>query len=95
MGAASRQTGPGNEFYHNTIHGSALLHYRRGGLEVDTNLLVVNAEGNLKGLCGPPDSVFIPESARENQRWKDRVIEKMQGSAVLAKVTVDGRKACS
>ena len=49
----------------------------------------------LEAKAGPPDSDFIPESARENQRWKDRVIEKMQGSAVLAKVTVDGRKACS
>merc|ERR1719229_1875563 len=56
--AASGKTGSGKKFYHNIIPGSAVktepfyvaiitpvIHYCMGGLEVDTNSLVVNAEG--------------------------------------------------
>jgi len=62
--AASGKTGSGKKFYHNIIPGSAVktepfyvaiitpvIHYCMGGLEVDTNSLVVNAEGKaIKGL---------------------------------------------
>merc|ERR1712039_897754 len=54
----SGKTGSGKKFYHNIIPGSAVktepfyvaiitpvIHYCMGGLEVDTNSLVVNAEG--------------------------------------------------
>jgi len=61
---ASGKTGSGKKFYHNIIPGSAVkaepfyvaiitpvIHYCMGGLEVDTNSLVVNAEGKaIKGL---------------------------------------------
>merc|ERR1712217_236215 len=56
--AASGKTGSGKKFYHNIIPGSAVktepfyvaiitpvIHYCMGGLEVDTNSLVVTAEG--------------------------------------------------
>merc|ERR1711902_296952 len=60
----SGKTGSGKKFYHNIIPGSAVktepfyvaiitpvIHYCMGGLEVDTNSLVVNAEGQaIKGL---------------------------------------------
>merc|ERR1711902_438101 len=62
--AASGKTGSGKKFYHNNIPGSAVktepfyvaiitpvIHYCMGGLEVDTNSLVVNGEGKaIKGL---------------------------------------------
>jgi len=62
--AASGKTGSGKKFYHNIIPGSAVktepfyvaiitpvIHYCMGGLEVDANSLVVNAEGKaIKGL---------------------------------------------
>merc|ERR1711879_1121578 len=62
--AASGKTGSGKKFYHNIIPGSAVktepfyvaiitpvIHYCMGGLEIDTNSLVVNAEGKpIKGL---------------------------------------------
>merc|ERR1712027_30659 len=61
--AASGPTGSGKKFYHNIIPGSAVptepfyvaiitpvIHYCMGGLEVDTNSLVVNAEG--KAITG-------------------------------------------
>merc|ERR1719458_497900 len=61
---ASGKTGSGKKFYHNIIPGSAVktepfyvaiitpvIHYCMGGLEVDANSLVVNAEGKaIKGL---------------------------------------------
>merc|ERR1712178_142603 len=61
---ASGKTGSGKKFYHNIIPGSAVktepfyvaiitpvIHYCMGGLEVDTNSLVVNAEGKpISGL---------------------------------------------
>merc|ERR1711879_468788 len=61
---ASGKTGSGKKFYHNIIPGSAVktepfyvaiitpvIHYCMGGLEIDTNSLVVNAEGKpIKGL---------------------------------------------
>merc|ERR1719376_1516358 len=56
--AASGKTGSGKKFYHNIIPGSSVkaepfyvaiitpvIHYCMGGLEVDTNSLVVTAEG--------------------------------------------------
>merc|ERR1719148_337034 len=56
--AASGKTGSGKKYYHNTIPGSAVksepfyvaiitpvIHYCMGGLEIDANSLVVNAEG--------------------------------------------------
>merc|ERR1712060_1045114 len=60
----SGKTGSGKKFYHNIIPGSAVktepfyvaiitpvIHYCMGGLEVDTNSLVVNADGKaIKGL---------------------------------------------
>merc|ERR1712228_561459 len=62
--AASGKTGSGKKFYHNFIPGSAVktepfyvaiitpvIHYCMGGLEVDANSLVVNAEGKpISGL---------------------------------------------
>merc|ERR1711920_752197 len=61
--AASGKTGSGKKFYHNIIPGSSVktepfyvaiitpvIHYCMGGLEVDTNSLVVNAEG--KAISG-------------------------------------------
>merc|ERR1712039_663324 len=46
--AASGKTGSGKKFYHNII---PVIHYCMGGLEVDTNSLVVNGEGKaIKGL---------------------------------------------
>merc|ERR1711884_538099 len=62
--AASGKTGSGKKFYHNIIPGSAVrtepyyvaiitpvIHYCMGGLEIDTNSLVVNAQGKaIKGL---------------------------------------------
>merc|ERR1712228_334394 len=61
---ASGKTGSGKKFYHNIIPGSAVkaepfyvaiitpvIHYCMGGLEVETNSLVVNSEGSpIKGL---------------------------------------------
>merc|ERR1711982_103320 len=57
---ASGKTGSGKKFYHNIIPGSAVkteefyvaiitpvIHYCMGGLEIDTNSLVVNAEGEI------------------------------------------------
>merc|ERR1712176_130288 len=60
----SGKTGSGKKFYHNILPGSAVktepfyvaiitpvIHYCMGGLEVDTNSLVVNAQGKgIKGL---------------------------------------------
>merc|ERR1711982_55741 len=59
----SGKTGSGKKFYHNIIPGSAVktepfyvaiitpvIHYCMGGLEIDTNSLVVNAEG--KAISG-------------------------------------------
>merc|ERR1712050_830093 len=60
----SGKTGSGKKFYHNIIDGSKVatepfyvaiitpvIHYCMGGLEVDTNSLVVNAEGKvIRGL---------------------------------------------
>merc|ERR1712190_51812 len=62
--AASGKTGSGKKFFHNIIPGSAVkseifyvaiitpvIHYCMGGLEIDVNSLVVNAEGKaIKGL---------------------------------------------
>jgi len=61
--AASGKTGSGKKFYHNFISGSAVktepfyvaiitpvIHYCMGGLEVDANSLVVNAQG--KAISG-------------------------------------------
>jgi len=62
--AASGKTGSGKKFYHNIIPGSAVktepfyvaiitpvIHYCMGGLEVDTDSVVVNSEGkSIKGL---------------------------------------------
>merc|ERR1711957_442418 len=61
---ASGKTGSGKKFYHNILPGSAVktepfyvaiitpvIHYCMGGLEIDTNSLVVNAEGkSISGL---------------------------------------------
>merc|ERR1719511_479816 len=61
---ASGKTGSGKKFYHNIIPGSAVakeefyvaiitpvIHYCMGGLEIDCNSLVVNAEGkSISGL---------------------------------------------
>merc|ERR1712241_1574835 len=61
---ASGKTGSGKKFYHNIIPGSAVkaepfyvaiitpvIHYCMGGLEIDTNSLVVTGEGKaIKGL---------------------------------------------
>merc|ERR1719469_1078072 len=60
----SGKTGSGKKYYHNMIPGSAVktepfyvaiitpvIHYCMGGLEIDTNSLVVNAEGkSISGL---------------------------------------------
>merc|ERR1712218_609617 len=60
----SGKTGSGKKFYHNIIPGSAVktepfyvaiitpvIHYCMGGLEIDCNSLVVNAEGkSISGL---------------------------------------------
>merc|ERR1719454_530092 len=60
----SGKTGSGKKFYHNMIPGSAVktepfyvaiitpvIHYCMGGLEIDCNSLVVNAEGkSISGL---------------------------------------------
>merc|ERR1719457_12435 len=56
--AASGPTGSGKKFYHNIIPGSAVksepfyvaiitpvIHYCMGGLEIDTDSAVVNADG--------------------------------------------------
>merc|ERR1719384_1553057 len=62
--AASGKTGSGKKFYHNILPGSAVktepfyvaiitpvIHYCMGGLEVETNSLVVDAQGkSIKGL---------------------------------------------
>merc|ERR1719384_2090426 len=62
--APSGKTGSGKKFFHNIIPGSAVktepfyvaiitpvIHYCMGGLEIDTNSLVVNAEGKpISGL---------------------------------------------
>merc|ERR1712161_145338 len=61
--AASGKTGSGKKYYHNFISGSAVktepfyvaiitpvIHYCMGGLEVDVNSLVVNAE--VKAISG-------------------------------------------
>merc|ERR1712156_560537 len=61
---ASGKTGSGKKFYHNIIPGSAVatepfyvaiitpvIHYCMGGLEIDTNSLVVDSQGNsISGL---------------------------------------------
>merc|ERR1712223_846029 len=61
---ASGKTGSGKKFYHNIIPGSAVktepyyvaiitpvIHYCMGGLEIDCDSLVLNAEGKaIKGL---------------------------------------------
>merc|ERR1712079_206394 len=62
---ASGKTGSGKKFYHNIIPGSAVktepfyvaiitpvIHYCMGGLEIDTDSAVVNANGQaIPGLC--------------------------------------------